>query len=91
MADGQKELAREIRGLLESNDASALGALLGEQRSSDIAEVVEFVDNEERRIIFDVLDKPISAEVLEKVNEATRAELCFWRAYPRRNRPRSRS
>jgi len=75
MADGQKELAREIRGLLESNDASALGALLGEQRSSDIAEVVEFVDNEERRIIFDVLDKPISAEVLEKVNEATRAEL----------------
>ncbi len=75
MADGQKELAREIRGLLESNDASALGALLGEQRSSDIAEVVELVDNEERRIIFDVLDKPISAEVLEKVNEATRAEL----------------
>jgi len=75
MADGQKELVREIWGLLESKDASALGALLGEQRSSDIAEVVELVDNEERRIIFDVLDKPISAEVLEKVNEATRAEL----------------
>ena len=75
MADGQKELVREIWALLESKDASALGVLLDEQRSSDIAEVVELVDNEERRMIFDVLDKPISAEVLEKVNEATRAEL----------------
>jgi len=75
MADGQKELVREIWALLEARDASALGALLGEQRSSDIAEVVEVVDNEERRMIFDVLEKPVAAEVLEKVNEATRAEL----------------
>ena len=75
MADGQKELVREIWALLESHDVSALSLLLGEQRSSDIAEVVELVDNDERRIIFDVLDEPISGEVLEKVNEATRAEL----------------
>lgn len=75
MADGQKELIKEIWGLLESEDSPALGALLGEQRSSDIAEVVEVLDNEERRIIFDVLEKSIAAEVLEKVNEATRAEL----------------
>jgi magnesium transporter len=53
----------------------ALGELLSEQRSSDIAEVVELVDNEQRRDIFDVMDKPTSAEVLEKVDEATRAEL----------------
>jgi len=75
MADGQRQLVRKIGALLESGDTSALRKLLGEQRSSDVAEVVELVDNEERRIIFDVMDKPMSAEVLEKVNEATRAEL----------------
>jgi len=61
--------------LLESGDSTALGRLLCEQRTSDIAEVVELVDNEDRRAIFDVLDEPTAAEVLEKVNEATRAEL----------------
>lgn len=61
--------------LLESRNLPALGKLLNNQRSSDIAEVVELFDNEQRRPIFDVLDKPISAEVLEKVDEATRAEL----------------
>ena len=75
MADGQRQLVRKIGALLGSGDTSALRKLLGEQRSSDVAEVVELVDNEERRIIFDVLDKPTSAEVLEKVNEATRAEM----------------
>ena len=49
--------------------------MLNEQRSSDIAEVVELLDNEQRRTILDVLDKPISAEVLEKVDQATRSEL----------------
>jgi magnesium transporter len=53
----------------------ALRELLSDQRSSDIAEVVELVDNEQRRAIFDVMDKPTSAEVLEKVDEATRSEL----------------
>ena len=49
--------------------------MLAEQRSSDIAEVVELVDNEHRRAIFDAMDEPTSADVLEKVDEATRAEL----------------
>ncbi len=75
MAEAQKELARKIQQLLESRDADALGRLLAEQRASDIAEIVELVDNEQRRLIFDVLERPTAAEVLEKVNEATRAEL----------------
>jgi magnesium transporter len=75
MADEQKEFLQQIERLLESENMSALGALLNDQRSSDIAEVVELVDNESRRAIFDVMDEPISAEVLEKVDEATRAEL----------------
>lgn len=75
MSDEQKQLIRQVEPLLESGDVSALGELLRDQRSSDIAEVVEVVDNEQRRLIFNVLDKPAAAEVLEKVNEATRAEL----------------
>ena len=75
MSDEQKQLVQQIEPLLESEDMSALSELLRDQRSSDIAEVVELLDNEQRRTIFDVLDKPTSAEVLEKVDEATRAEL----------------
>jgi magnesium transporter len=75
MADGQKQLVHQIEPFLESEDKPALRELLSNQRSSDIAEVVELVDNERRRTIFDAMDKPISAEVLEKVDEATRSEL----------------
>ena len=71
----QRILLQQIEVLLEVNDTSNLGQLLNEQRSSNIAEVVELLDNEQRRTVFDVLEKPISAEVLEKVNEATRAEI----------------
>ena len=75
MADEQKQLVQQIERLFEAEDKSALRELLSDQRSSDIAEVVELVDNEQRRAIFDAMDKPTSAEVLEKVDEATRAEL----------------
>ena len=75
MADEQKQLLQQIEDLLESGDMQALTQLLRDQRSSDIAEVVELVDNEHKRAIFDAMDKPLSAEVLEKVDEATRAEL----------------
>ncbi|MFC1676966.1 magnesium transporter [Planctomycetota bacterium] len=75
MADEQKQLLGQIQEALDSGNAVGLGKLVNEQRSSDIAEVVELVDNEQRRIIFDVLDKSISAEVLEKVDEATRREI----------------
>jgi magnesium transporter len=75
MEDEQKQLVHQIMLLIESEDKPALRELLSSQRSSDIAEVVELVDNEQRRAIFDVIDKPTSAEVLEKVDEATRAEL----------------
>jgi len=75
MADEQKQLLHQIEALLEAEDKSALRELLSDQRSSDIAEVVELVDNEQRRAIFDAMDKATSAEVLEKVDEATRAEL----------------
>jgi len=75
MADKQKRLLQRIESLFDSENMPALRQLLGDQRSSNIAEVVELVDSEHKRAIFDAIDKPTSAEVLEKVDEATRAEL----------------
>ena len=75
MVDEQRQLLEQVERLLESGDVSDLRELLADQRSSDIAEVVELVDNDQRRDIFDAMDTPTSAEVLEKVDEATRAEL----------------
>ena len=78
MVQEQKQLLEQIGELLEEQTqpaSVALKGLLSEKRSSDIAEVVELLDNDQRRAVFDVLGKPVSAEVLEKVDEATRAEL----------------
>jgi len=71
----QQILLRQIELLLEAGDTSELRQLLSDRRSSDIAEVVELLDDEQRRTIFDVLDKPVAADVLEKVDEATRSSL----------------
>ncbi len=75
MASKQRQLLNKVKYLLEAGDASILSRLLNEQRDSDIAEVVRLLDNDQRRIVFDVLEKPIAAEVLEKVDEATRDEI----------------
>ncbi len=75
MAKERKKLFEHIEELFEKRDRSSLAVLLADSRSSDIAEVVELLDNEQRRSVFDVLEKPVAAEVLEKVDEATRWEL----------------
>lgn len=75
MEEPQRHLLEQIEGLIEASGMAALGRLLSEQRSSDIAEIVEVLDNDQRRFIFDVLEKPTSAEVLEKVDQACRTEL----------------
>jgi len=75
MVDEQRQLLESIEHLLDSGEMDSLRELLTDKRSSDIAEVIELVDNDRRRNIFDVMDKSIAAEVLEKVDEATRSEL----------------
>ena len=71
----QQILLQQIDLLLEDADKAQLRQLLSEQRTSDIAEVVELLDYDQRRIIFDVLDKPTAAEVLEKLDAATRSTI----------------
>ncbi len=73
--DEQRQLLEQIERLPGAGDVSDLRELLADQRSSDIAEVIELVDNDQRRNVFDAMDAAMSAEVLEKVDEATRAEL----------------
>jgi magnesium transporter len=75
MAQEQKQLLEQIEKLLTEENHPELTTLLAQQRSSAIAEVIELLDNDERRIIFDLLEKSVSADVLEKVDEATRSEL----------------
>jgi magnesium transporter len=75
MAEEQEQLLQKIEPLLEAEDKNRLRTALAEYRSSEIAEVVEIVDDDDRRLIFDVLDMENSAEVLEKVSEATRKQL----------------
>jgi len=68
-------LAEQIREQLGSEDTVGLALLLKESRTSDIAEVVALLDNDQRRVLFDLLDKRRAADVLEKVDEATREEV----------------
>lgn len=75
MAEENRELLDQITELLENEDSNGVSALLHEMRESEIAEVVEILKNDKKRIIFDLLDNETSAEVLERVNEATRSEL----------------
>ncbi len=75
MAREQKQLLGQIDELIEHEKHDQLQTLLSDQRSSDVAEVIELLDNEERRAVFDVLKRYMAAEVLEKVDEATRAVL----------------
>ncbi len=75
MAEEPKQLFEQVEELLSSDNRGRLGAMLSEQRSSDIAEIVELLDDSDRRVIFDLLDKSVAAEVLEKVDEATRSDL----------------
>ena len=64
-------LLQQVEILLDDGNTAELKVLLADQWESDISEIVESVDNDKRRMIFDALDKATAAEVLEKVNEAS--------------------
>ena len=59
-------LLQQIEILLDDANTAELKVLLADQWESDISEIVESVDNDKRRMIFDALDKATAAEVLER-------------------------
>lgn len=75
MQPDQKQLLDTIESLLLLEHYQSLRQLLSRQRHSDVAEVVEILDDDERRTVFDLLEPEYAAEVLIRVDEATRAEL----------------
>ncbi|MBN1127198.1 MAG: magnesium transporter [Sedimentisphaerales bacterium] len=75
MTEQRERLLAQITDLIEAGRIDDLRILLAEQRTSDLAEIVEILEEDEQRIVFDHLDRTASAEVLEKVDEATRSEL----------------
>ena len=75
MAEKRKILLKKIEELVESGDKEQLHALLDDERTSDIAEIIEIFNPHKSQIIFRCLDKSDAAEVFEKVDEATRSEL----------------
>ena len=75
MSNEKKIIIKKILALLENENKQSLRELLSTQRSSDISEIVEFVTVENRVTLMQLLEKTIAAEVLEKVDEATRSSL----------------
>ena len=75
MSEERERLYERVEQLLEAQDREQLAALLKDEHGSDIAEIVEMLDPEHQRMVFDVLDISIGAEVLGRVDEATREEL----------------
>lgn len=70
-----KQLLEKIENLIEVEDFEQLKELLLSSRSSDVAEVVEVLDEIARQVLFDLLDPREAGEVLEKIDEATRSEV----------------
>ncbi len=70
-----RKLLERVEDLLDRQDFAALRDLLSEARASDVAEVVEVVDDIARVILFDLLTPEDGGEVLEKIDEATRSEV----------------
>lgn len=75
MPEEQEILLEQVKQLLEAHNTEGLRKLLNGRRTSYIAEIVEILDPEDSRIIFNCLKKSDAAEVFEKVDEATRSEL----------------
>jgi len=73
--EARKQLLERIEQLIEEQDFQELRQLLADSRSSDVAEVVEVVDEIARQILFDLLDPDDAGEVLEKIDDATRSEV----------------
>jgi len=71
----RKQLLDHIEQLIESKDFEQLRQVLSEARSSDVADVVEVLDEIARQILFDLLDPKDAGEVLEKIDEATRSQI----------------
>ncbi len=71
----RQELLNRIKELIKQEDFEQLRKVLADSRSSDVAEVVEVLDEIARQLLFDLMDPKDAGEVLEKIDDATRSEV----------------
>lgn len=68
-------LAETVRALLAAGDTEKLREFLDQQYPSDLADVMEFLDEAQDKAVFTQLDVYEAAEVLDEVDETTRLQL----------------
>ena len=71
----QEQLREQVDQLIELGQRDQLVELLASSRPTDIAEVIEVLDNAAGEAVFGMLEQAAAGEVLDKVDEATRIEL----------------
>ncbi len=60
---------KRLQELVESNDLAAVGGLLKELHPSDVADLVESLDDDERVVLLDVLPVELASETLAEMDE----------------------
>lgn len=73
--DEIKRTAQTAQKLLSSGEADALKAFLGEKYPADLADVMYFLNDDQDKALFQLLDTREAAEVLDEVDECTREVL----------------
>lgn len=73
--DEIKRTAQTVQKLLSSGQADALKAFLGEKYPADLADVMYFLNDDQDKAVFQLLDTREAAEVLDVVDECTREVL----------------
>ena len=69
------DLIREVKELIERQNADELKLMLAEMHPADIAELAEELDVEEAQFLYRLLDNETAADVLIEMDEEERSEL----------------
>src|SRR5688500_13391666 len=74
MLEIDEELLDDLRGLIEVRDLGALGAMLIDLHSADIARLLQYLDEDERHSILDLLDEDVAGEVVLHLPDEQRTD-----------------
>ncbi|HID96428.1 MAG TPA: magnesium transporter [Candidatus Latescibacteria bacterium] len=64
-----------VHGLIKKETEKEISALFANLAPPDIADLIDGLDVEKARFVFEILQPPISSEVIRKVNDSTREDL----------------
>ena len=70
-----EQFANDLRQHLAANQTEQVQALLHAEYPADLADALFFLNNDEDQAVFDLLDPPEAAEVLDEIDSETTARL----------------